>query len=114
MEMTAAKNGIDSCSAPTKNICRVVDSDRYSGEPHYACSTVTRLSCLSSTNMMPALFEQYSDIGVPLALFATFACFMYFIASSDSGSLVDSMLASNGIPEPPRIQRLYWSLTEGA
>jgi hypothetical protein len=64
--------------------------------------------------MMPSLFEQYADIGIFLALCSLFGCFMYFIASSDSGSLVDSMLAANGLPEPSRVQRLYWSLTEGA
>eukprot|EP00811_Abedinium_folium_P021798 NODE_309_length_3185_cov_28.403205.p1 GENE.NODE_309_length_3185_cov_28.403205~~NODE_309_length_3185_cov_28.403205.p1 ORF type:complete len:771 (+),score=97.55 NODE_309_length_3185_cov_28.403205:85-2397(+) len=115
MEMAASKYGVgDDCSDETKNICREVDADRYTGEPIYFCSTLSRLSCYSATNMMPALFEQYMDIGIFLAALATSTCFLYFIASSDSGSLVDSMLASNGTREPARPQRLYWSLTEGA
>jgi hypothetical protein len=118
MEMAAMKYGDGgkglTCSNPTENVCRIVDYDRYTNEPHYLCSLLTKLSCLSATNMMPSLFEQYSGIAIFMAILAMFSCFMYFVASSDSGSLVDSMLASNGLPEPSRIQRFYWSITEGA
>jgi hypothetical protein len=102
------------CSTGAVNVCRVVDTDRYTGEPHYFCSLLTKLSCLSLQTMMPALLEQYADIGVFLCYFTLFAIFMYFVASSDSGSLVDSMLAANGLQDPSRIQRFLWSITEGA
>jgi len=38
----------------------------------------------------------------------------YFVTSSDSGSFVVDMLASNGHPDPPMFQRVFWSFTEGA
>lgn len=39
---------------------------------------------------------------------------LYFITSSDSGSYVVDMIAANGHSEPPVIQRIFWSCTEGA
>ncbi len=39
---------------------------------------------------------------------------LYFVTSSDSGSLVIDCLSSNGDPDPPRIQRVFWALMEGA
>jgi len=39
---------------------------------------------------------------------------IYFITSSDSGSLIVDHLASNGHEEHHWLQRLFWALTEGA
>ncbi|WP_154796054.1 BCCT family transporter [Occultella kanbiaonis] len=39
---------------------------------------------------------------------------LFFVTSSDSGSLVVDMLASGGDPEPPTWSRVLWSLLEGA
>ena len=39
---------------------------------------------------------------------------IFFITSSDSGSLVVDMLASGGDPEPPRWSRIMWAVLEGA
>mmetsp|Transcript_14103 Transcript_14103/g.16323 ORF Transcript_14103/g.16323 Transcript_14103/m.16323 type:complete len:115 (-) Transcript_14103:38-382(-) len=39
---------------------------------------------------------------------------IYFITSSDSGSLVVDILASNGATEHQWIQRVFWAVTEGA
>jgi len=38
---------------------------------------------------------------------------LYFVASSDSGSMVDDMLSANGLPDPPLPQRFFWAMTEG-
>ena len=38
----------------------------------------------------------------------------FFVTSSDSGSLVIGMLSSNGNPDPPLGQRIFWALGEGA
>lgn len=40
--------------------------------------------------------------------------FLYFVTSSDSASLVIDCLTANGDPDPPYVQRVFWSLTEGA
>jgi choline-glycine betaine transporter len=39
---------------------------------------------------------------------------LYFVTSSDSGSLVIDCLTANGNPHPPVLQRIFWSATEGA
>jgi choline/glycine/proline betaine transport protein len=39
---------------------------------------------------------------------------IFFITSSDSGSLVVDMLASGGDPEPPTWSRIMWAVLEGA
>ena len=38
---------------------------------------------------------------------------LYFVTSSDSGSLVIDSLSANGHPGPPILQRISWALTEG-
>ena len=38
---------------------------------------------------------------------------IYFITSSDSGSLVVDILASNGATKHHWIQRVFWAITEG-
>jgi len=46
-------------------------------------------------------------------LFATFVIVIFFITSSDSGSLVDDIVTSGGHPNPPKAQRVFWALSEG-
>ncbi|CAK0871236.1 unnamed protein product [Prorocentrum cordatum] len=75
--------------------------------------------CLYNRDTADILFDQissyaprgYSDMLCALTLIIlTF----YFVTSSDSGSFVVDMLASNGHPDPPMFQRVFWSFTEGA
>ena len=49
-----------------------------------------------------------------LSFFSLFAIVLYFVTSSDSGSLVIDCLTSNGDPDPPKIQRVFWAMMEGA
>jgi choline/glycine/proline betaine transport protein len=44
---------------------------------------------------------------------ATALVIIFFVTSSDSGSLVDDMVTSGGHPNPPKAQRLFWALAEG-
>merc|ERR1712176_662561 len=46
--------------------------------------------------------------------FSLFTLAIYFVTSSDSGSLVVDILASNGRTEHHWIQRVFWAITEGA
>ena len=39
---------------------------------------------------------------------------IFFITSSDSGSLVDDIVTSGGHPNPPAAQRAFWGISEGA
>jgi len=45
---------------------------------------------------------------------ATLVIIIFFVTSSDSGSLVDDMVTSGGDPHPPRAQRVFWAVSEGA
>ncbi|MGP9537902.1 BCCT family transporter [Brachybacterium sp. AOP43-C2-M15] len=68
-----------------------------------------------------ALFEILGDlslgsipVGGVLSIAAIFLIAIFFITSSDSGSLVIDMLASGGHPNPPMWSRVTFSLLEGA
>jgi hypothetical protein len=75
--------------------------------------------CLYNRGTPDILFDQissyaprgYSDMLCALTLIILA---FYFVTSSDSGSFVVDMLASNGHPDPPMFQRVFWSFTEGA
>lgn len=43
-----------------------------------------------------------------------FLIIIFFVTSSDSGSLVDDMVTSGGHPNPPALQRVFWGFSEGA
>lgn len=59
------------------------------------------------------LLEKLPLAGVTTVL-ATVLVIVFFITSSDSGSLVDDMVTSGGDPDPPRAQRVFWAVAEGA
>lgn len=62
-----------------------------------------------------ALFDVLGDLpaGAVLSVLAIVLVAIFFITSSDSGSLVVDMLASGGNPDPPTWSRVAWSLLEG-
>merc|ERR1712242_102825 len=49
-----------------------------------------------------------------LSLIAIIGILGYFVTSSDSASFVIDMITSNGMTESPKIQRVFWALSEGA
>ena len=73
-----------------------------------------RLSCRGKNDMWFDVMEQYGDLGTFLSTLSMISLILYFVTSSDSGSLVIDCLSANGDPEPPVIQRIFWALTEGA
>lgn len=76
--------------------------------------SLSRLSCHSIEQMWFDVMRSYTGIGNFLSAFSLIAIILYFVTSSDSGSLVIDCLSANGIPEPPAVQRVFWALTEGA
>lgn len=48
------------------------------------------------------------------SVLATLVILIFFVTSSDSGSLVDDMVTSGGHPNPPAAQRVFWAVSEGA
>jgi len=49
-----------------------------------------------------------------ISVISIIALIIYFVTSSDSGSLVVDIIAANGEEEPPIPQRVFWAFTEGA
>ena len=73
-----------------------------------------RLSCRGKNDMWFDVVQQYGDLGTFLTVISLISIILYFVTSSDSGSLVIDCLSANGDPEPPVTQRIFWALTEGA
>lgn len=48
------------------------------------------------------------------AVVAVIAVVVFFVTSSDSASLVIDMMTSGGHPDPPKGQRIFWAVSEGA
>jgi len=74
--------------------------------------------CLYNQITTDILFDQMSTYGPRgfsdvICCITMFALILYFVTSSDSGSYVIDMISANGNEDPPIIQRVFWSLTEG-
>ena len=70
-------------------------------------------------NMATSLFAMFSlltnikFLQMGLSIVAVIAIMIFFITSSDSGSLVVSSLTSSGRSSPPKKQRIFWAFMEG-
>jgi len=75
--------------------------------PGFASEAIenTALSLFSVLDELPL-----SDV---TAVAAILLVIIFFVTSSDSGSFVDDMVTSGGDPNPPRIQRVFWAVSEG-
>ena len=74
------------------------------------------LAAVVSESVPQALYAMLEAL--PLAVItvpvATAVVVGYFVTSADSGALVMNVLASGGNPNPPLIQKLFWSALTGA
>ncbi|UHQ98624.1 BCCT family transporter (plasmid) [Natrinema zhouii] len=64
------------------------------------------------TVAMFALLDQF-PFGAVFGLLAILVVAMFFVTSSDSGSLVIDHLTSGGKHDVPKTQRIFWAITEG-
>ncbi|MDS0300725.1 BCCT family transporter [Halogeometricum sp. S1BR25-6] len=62
---------------------------------------------------MFAMLNQF-PLGAISGLLATLLVITFFVTSSDSGSLVIDHLTSGGKHDVPKVQRIFWAVTEGA
>jgi len=75
--------------------------------------------CLYNQGTTDIFFDQLASYGPRgfsdlISCLGMIALFLYFVTSSDSGSMVVDMISANGHPDPPIPVRLFWSFTEGA
>lgn len=103
MERNAAREGIN---------CSSVLGGTNAIEPYKG---LFRLSCRKQTQMYFDMMQGFDDDVTPfLYVVSLVSITLYFVTSSDSGSLVIDCLSANGSPNPPIVQRVFWALTEGA
>ena len=72
------------------------------------------LSCRAFTDQILDIMEPYTGLTKWLQSLVLVSVLLYFTTSSDSGSYVDDLIASQGFLNPPPIQKIYWAVTEGA
>ena len=70
------------------------------------------LGDITAEESMFRIFEQFPATQL-LSVLAIILVAVFFVTSSDSGSLVVDMLASGGHPNPPMWSRVLWALLEG-
>lgn len=75
----------------------------------------TNLYCFRTEDILFDQLGSYGSVGLSYALtaWAWVGLLLYFITSSDSGSFTIDMIAANGDRNPPKIQTVLWSCTEG-
>ena len=72
------------------------------------------LSCRAHADRIFDVLQPYGEATEFLTILCILGIALYFITSSDSGSYVDDIIASNGLPNPPIVQKVFWAFTEGA
>ena len=119
------------CEGDVCGDCALATLKRYEGETYQtferdfeelkgdfgsvlADRSMARMSCHQVEQMWFDLMRSYTGIGQFLSAFSMVGIILYFVTSSDSGSLVVDCLGSNGDPDAPPLQKLFWALTEGA
>ena len=76
-------------------------------------SPVCNFASADSNGYWFDLMGQYYGMGQFLTFISIVTTVLYFVTSSDSGSLVVDLIAANG-REAHVIQRVFWAVTEGA
>lgn len=85
------------------------------GSLHFALTGDTTIAAATAANPSTALFA-YLDLlplAKPAAALAVLVIILFFVTSSDSGSLVVDSITSGGHLDPPLPQRIYWATMEG-
>eukprot|EP00413_Alexandrium_margalefii_P010012 CAMPEP_0204529636 /NCGR_PEP_ID=MMETSP0661-20131031/10174_1 /ASSEMBLY_ACC=CAM_ASM_000606 /TAXON_ID=109239 /ORGANISM="Alexandrium margalefi, Strain AMGDE01CS-322" /LENGTH=821 /DNA_ID=CAMNT_0051535671 /DNA_START=58 /DNA_END=2523 /DNA_ORIENTATION=+ len=85
-------------------------SKKYMGDP--GLSPVCEFKSADTTGYWFDLMNQYHGMGGFLSVITIITILLYFVTSSDSGSLVVDLIAANG-RDAHVIQRIVWALLEG-
>lgn len=78
--------------------------------------SVTRLYNLATEDVLFEHLQSYGGKGwsMFMSVVTLITIILYFVTSSDSASFVVDMMAANGAPNPPVMQKIAWAVTEGA
>ena len=79
-------------------------------------NNVGQLGTKGLTDVSLAMFEMFDvlPMGTVLSFIAVILVLVFFITSSDSGSLVIDSITAGGKVDAPVLQRIFWALMEGA
>lgn len=72
------------------------------------------LSCRKSTDRILDVLEPYKELKTFLQVLVLLGVIVFFVTSSDAGAFVDDIIAANGHANPPVLQKVWWSITQGA
>jgi BCCT family betaine/carnitine transporter len=77
---------------------------------------VGELGANGLTDVSLAMFQMFDVLpyGTILSVIAVVLVLVFFITSSDSGSLVIDSITAGGKLDAPVLQRIFWALMEGA
>jgi len=73
------------------------------------------ITCLPPTQQMYMLMNPYKNLTGFIQFFLWFGLVIYFVTSSDSGSMTDDIISAGGLSEHkiPIWQKIFWCWTEG-
>ncbi|ABO94843.1 BCCT family transporter: glycine betaine/carnitine/choline, partial [Ostreococcus lucimarinus CCE9901] len=56
----------------------------------------------------------YKNLTTLLQTLVLLGVILFFVTSADAGAFVDDKIAANGMENPPVLQKVWWSITQGA
>jgi choline-glycine betaine transporter len=75
---------------------------------------VYALACRKSTDRILDILEPYKNLTTLLQTLVLLGVILFFVTSAEAGAFVDDMIAANGMENPPVLQKVWWSITQGA
>jgi choline-glycine betaine transporter len=75
---------------------------------------VYALACRKSTDRILDILEPYKNLTTLLQTLVLLGVILFFVTSADAGAFVDDKIAANGMENPPVLQKVWWSITQGA
>ena len=113
---TCALSTLTRASNENQTVQEFLDSYSYLGND-FGSSTVDRTlskpSCHILVQMWFDVMRSVRGLGMFLSIFSLLAMVLYFITSSDSGSLIIDCLATNGDFDSSPLLKAFWAIMEG-
>eukprot|EP00979_Chaetoceros_neogracilis_P008315 scaffold1853_cov287-Chaetoceros_neogracile.AAC.17 len=123
-EYYLALGSSDCYDVPQSDVTSINEKGELTTEFTNALPGITPVCLVPSGKSQEAWFNVMESFSYPegnfggfgpfLTFFSVFTLVLYFVTSSDSGSLVVDTLASNGADKHHWLQRVFWAVTEGA
>lgn len=75
---------------------------------------VYALACRSSTDRILDILEPYGSLTPLLQTLVLLGVILFFVTSADAGAYTDDLISAGGIHNPPLLQRIWWTVIQGA